>query len=357
MSVSKIILGYKLKLYRNIDGKKFVNTMTEEELRKNLDFLDPILSDLGYTKVDLLNISSLKKLEYVENGRLGKKTVERENLGFYEKNDSPDILINAGEHLELQAFSRTKSLEDLYGEIYSLEEKLEEKINFSFDPNFGYLSSRVLNSGTGLKPIVLLYLPALNYFGIEEIARGLSRLGYTIASYRDSSNKALASIYTLSFESTFGEEEKSYIEKLKIIAREIADVERENRKKLYLDNIITLEDMVNRAFGVLAHARLLSEEEMMQSMSTINLGIELSILKANRDFDFYEEIKKLRNGHLQIERGAMLDLKSRDILRANKARALMKEVFKWVCLEDLVKNHKRQFSLLSKKLGSRDIHI
>ena len=150
MSVSKIILGYKLKLYRNIDGKKFVNTMTEEELRKNLDFLDPILSDLGYTKVDLLNISSLKKLEYVENGRLGKKTVERENLGFYEKNDSPDILINAGEHLELQAFSRTKSLEDLYGEIYSLEEKLEEKINFSFDPSFGYLSSRVLNSGTGL---------------------------------------------------------------------------------------------------------------------------------------------------------------------------------------------------------------
>lgn len=357
MSVSKIILGYKLKLYRNIDGKKFVNTMTEEELRKNLDFLDPILSDLGYTKVDLLNISSLKKLEYVENGRLGKKTVERENLGFYEKKNSPDILINAGEHIELQAFSRTKSIEDLYGEIYSLEEKLEEKINFSFDSNFGYLSSRVLNSGTGLKPIVLLYLPALNYFGIEEIARGLSRLGYTLASYRDSSNKALASIYTLSFESTFGEEEKSYIEKLKIIAREIADVERENRKKLYLDNIITLEDMVNRAFGVLAHARLLSEEEMMQSMSTINLGIELSILKANRDFDFYEEIKKLRNGHLQIERGAMLDLKSRDILRANKARALMKEVFKWVCLEDLVKNHKRQFSLLSKKLGSRDIHI
>ena len=149
--MSKIILGYKLKLYRNIDGKKFVNTMTEEELRKNLDFLDPILSDLGYTKVDLLNISSLEKLEYVENGRLGKKTVERENLGFYEKKDSPDILINAGEHIELQAFSRTKSIEDLYGEIYSLEEKLEEKINFSFDSNFGYLSSRVLNSGTGLK--------------------------------------------------------------------------------------------------------------------------------------------------------------------------------------------------------------
>ena len=99
-------------------------------------------------------------------------------------------------------------------------------------------------------------------------------------------------------------------------------------KKLYLDNIISLEDMVNRSYGLLANARLLSEEEMMQSMSMINLGIELSILKPNREFDFYKEIMKLRNGHLQIERGSILDLKSRDILRANKSRALMKEVFK-----------------------------
>ena len=34
MPVSKIILGYKLKLYRNFDGKKFVNTMTDEELKE-----------------------------------------------------------------------------------------------------------------------------------------------------------------------------------------------------------------------------------------------------------------------------------------------------------------------------------
>ena len=190
------------------------------------------------------------------------------------------------------------------------------------------MTSRVFNAGTGFKPIAFLYLPALNYFGINEIAKGLSRLGYTLGSYRDSSKKALASIYTLSFESTLTEEEGSYIEKLKLISDEIADVERENRKKLYLDNIISLEDMVNRSYGLLANARLLSEEEMMQSMSMINLGIELSILKPNREFDFYQEIMNLRNGHLQIERGSILDLKSRDILRANKSRALMKEVFK-----------------------------
>lgn len=328
MPMSKIILGNKVKLYRNIDGKNFVNTMSEEELRENLEFLDPIIRGMGYENLDIEKMSSLKKLKLIEEGRLGKRFVEEKNIGFYQKVDEPDILINSSEHLELSKFSRTQSLDELYKEIYDLEGRLEENINFAFSPEYGYLTSRVFNAGTGFKPIAFLYLPALNYFGINEIAKGLSRLGYTLGSYRDSSKKALASIYTLSFESTLTEEEGSYIEKLKLISEEIADVERENRKKLYLDNIISLEDMVNRSYGLLANARLLSEEEMMQSMSMINLGIELSILKPNREFDFYQEIKKLRNGHLQIERGSILDLKSRDILRANKSRALMKEVFK-----------------------------
>ena len=326
--MSNIILGNKIKLYRNIDSKKFVKSMTDDELKENLEFLDPIIRELGYEKIDIENMSSLRKLKFVEEGRLSKKFVEKNNIGFYQKVDEPDILLNSSEHIELSKFSRSKSLDELYEEIYDLEGKLEDKIDFAFNPDYGYLTSRVFNAGTGFKPITFMYLPALNYFGINEIARGLSRLGYTLGSYRDKSKKALASIYTLSFESTLTEDEKSYVEKLKLITDEIADVEMENRKKLYLDNIISLEDMVNRSYGLLANARLLSEEEMMQSMSMINLGIELSILKANRDFDFYKEIMKLRNGHLQIERGSILDLKSRDILRANKSRALMKEVFK-----------------------------
>lgn len=326
--MSNIILGNKIKLYRNIDSKKFVKSMTDDELKENLEFLHPIIRELGYEKIDIENMSSLRKLKFVEEGRLGKKFVEKNNIAFYQKVDEPDILLNSSEHIELSKFSRTKSLDELYKEIYDLEGKLEDKIDFAFNPDYGYLTSRVFNAGTGFKPITFMYLPALNYFGINEIARGLSRLGYTLGSYRDKSKKAIASIYTLSFESTLTEDEKSYVEKLKLITDEIADVELENRKKLYLDNIISLEDMVNRSYGLLANARLLSEEEMMQSMSMINLGIELSILKANRDFDFYKEIMKLRNGHLQIERGSILDLKSRDILRANKSRALMKEVFK-----------------------------
>lgn len=323
-----IVLANTMRLYRNVDSKNFVKNMDDDELRENLEQLEEIVLNLGYEKVDIDNLSSLKKLELIERGKLDKKFIDRKYKGYYTKDNKPDILINSYNHIELSISSTEKSLDELFNEIYELEEELENHIHFAFDSNFGYLSPNVLNAGTGLSPISLIYLPALNYFGIKEMASGLSRLGYTLGSFRDRSGRAIGSIFTIGFESTFGEEEKSYIEKLKIIINEISDIEMENRKKLYLDNIITLEDMVNRSYGTLANARVISEEEMINSMSNINLGVELSILKPNRDFDFFKEVQNLRNGHLQIERGSILDLKSRDILRANKTRALMREVFR-----------------------------
>lgn len=326
--MSDIIIGNKIKLYRNLDGHNFNIKTEDEESKKVYEKIADALNSIGFIEVDLDNISSLKKLEYVEKGKLNSSFLNNDNKGFFTKDNMPDVIVNSIEHIEIKEFSRTKSLDELFEDVYKVESELEEKLNFSFDPKFGYLNSRVLNTGTGLRPLVIMHLPALNYFGIDEISTGLMRLGYTLAPYQAGMGKSSGSVFSLSFESTFGDEEKNYINKLKLITREISDIEMENRKKLYLDNIIVLEDLVNRSYGTLSSARILSEDEMMQSMSNIKLGSELSILKTNKKIDFFDEVMKLRNGHLQLERGAILDIKSRDILRANKSRALMREVFR-----------------------------
>ena len=59
--MSNIILGNKIKLYRNIDSKKFVKSMTDDELKENLEFLHPIIRELGYEKIDIENMSSLRR--------------------------------------------------------------------------------------------------------------------------------------------------------------------------------------------------------------------------------------------------------------------------------------------------------
>lgn len=87
----------------------------------------------------------------------------------------------------------------------------------------------------------------------------------------------------------------------------MADIEAQNRKKLYLDKIIDLEDMVNGAYGVLRNCRIISEDEMIERMSDLFLGIELSILKPKKKIDLIDTIKQFKNGAAKVQRGALTD--------------------------------------------------
>lgn len=316
-----------VKLLRNISGFNFMPKLNEVDALDIIKLLEPKILKLGYEKMDVLKFSSLQKLEYIEREILKAKFMENNISAYYVKDNSPEILLNESNHLVIRKSCRNKNLEEIFKEVFEVEDFLDKEVNFAFDSELGYLTTRPINVGTGLIIIHKLHLPALNFYGIDDISRSLLRLGYSLDSYKDKSGKSLGNMFNLFFESTIGCSEEVYIKKMETILKEVISLEEEAEKKMYLDSIITLEDMVNRSLGILRNARILTEEEMIHCMSNIDLGITLSILKANRDFDFYKEMNKLKNGYLQLERGSILDLKSRDILRANKSRALMKEVF------------------------------
>lgn len=323
----KIVMDKSLTLTRNVDGYKFLPKMSEEEKNELINKLEPIIFDIGYSKIDLENLSSIEKLQYVERGILSSKFLQFKSSRYYIFKNNPDIYLNDIDHIMIRSRGRDISLMEEYEKIKKIEKIFEKKVNFSFDFEFGYLSSNILNTGTCLRPEVIFHLPGLFYYGINKISKPLLRLGYSLEPYKVFRKKAVGSIYYLNFESTIGDSEENTINKIDTITKEISLMESESRKKLYLDNIINLEDIVNRSYGLLKNARILSEDEMIESLSNVNLGIELSILKPNKEIDLIEEINNLKNGHLQMERGSVLDTKSRDILRANKSRALMKEVF------------------------------
>ncbi|MDO5715655.1 MAG: ATP--guanido phosphotransferase [Tissierellia bacterium] len=322
-----IVIERSLSLYRNIKGFSFMPTLEKDQGFQIINQVESILIEEGYRNEDISSKSSLKKLELLEQGEITSDFLKSSITRLYKKENKPNILLNTGNHLTFHKKGRDLDFQSSYDEINEIEEKLDQKLNFIFDPTLGYLTTKPIHCGTGFFPSVKLHLPALNYFGIEGISRSLFRLGYSFTPYSVRGNKAIGSLYRLSFESTLGEREEKYINKIETITGEITAIEEESRKKLYLDNIITLEDMVNRSLGTLRNARILPEDEMMEAMSYIDLGLELSILKPKKKIDFYQEMMKLKNGHLQVERGSILDLKSRDILRANRSRALMKEVF------------------------------
>ncbi|CDZ74394.1 putative ATP:guanido phosphotransferase domain protein [Peptoniphilus sp. ING2-D1G] len=322
-----VILYNELKLSRNVSGLNFPSKIDNESAERILTKLDYILSKKEFKLKRTRDLSSLEKLQLYEDCVLNASILKHEHFSavFIDENDLV-VRVNGDNHIEIYKSTKEKNLPDIFEQINEVDDYIDDNIKYAFREDFGYLNSNPNYCGNGLVAEVYLHLPAINYFGRNSLMNTLNRLGYNISSL-NMGDKAVGSIYKLSLDRTIGIDEKEYLSKLINISNEIEDMEEQNRKKLYLDEIIDLEDLVNRAFGILRNSRVIDELEMIDKMSDLFLGIELSILKPKEKLDLIDSIKQFKNGHLQVERGALLDEKSRNILRANNIRKMMKEVF------------------------------
>lgn len=340
----KIILYNDLTLNRNISGFNFPSKLDKAGAEKIIEDLKKILIDKGFKFYRTKDLSSLEKLNFYENNHLTATALKNADIsGVFINDDNLAVRVNGQNHIEIHKTDYNASLLDIYEEVNKLDDYMDGKVQYAFRDDFGYLTSDINYCGNGLIAKVYLHLPAIDYFNDISVISTLERLGYSMKKISHGRKKS-AAIYCLSLDRTIGIDEKSYLDKILNITREIEDIENQKRQKLYLDKIIDLEDLVNRAYGILRNCRMIEEEEMIDKMSDLFLGIELSILKPKKEIDLAQTINKFKNGHLQVEREALLDEKSRNILRANNIRKMMKEVFwTWMFLKDLQIKHKNLY--------------
>ncbi|SHH31775.1 Protein-arginine kinase [Anaerosphaera aminiphila DSM 21120] len=322
-----IVLNSELKIYRNIRGFNFPSKLNSEDAKTILEKISIPLLEKGYKRYAVEGLNSLEKLDLYEEGKITVDVLENEKFSaIFLLENNPSILVNGKNHITIIKSTDDLNFSKLYGEVSEIDDLLDGNVEYAYRDDFGYLTSNPQECGTAMVIEANLHLPATDYFGMSSMRESLKRLGY-IALPLGGSSKSVGAIYKISPDRTIGEKEGDYIDKFTNILKEITEMEEQNRKNLYLEKIIDLEDLANRAYGALRYCRIIDEEEMINKMSDLFLGIELSILKPKKNIELVDTINQFKNGHLQIERGSLLDAKSIDILRANNIRKMMKEVF------------------------------
>ena len=330
MREEQILLTSRIRLARNIEGYPFPSRINEEEA-KNLK--DKIIQTLHlredvWMHYDLTSMSPLESMYSIEENKISYQLVNNKKMSSFFVGPNREVIMFLEEdHLRMQDMRKGFYLEEEYANLAKLNAELEEELNFSFNEKLGYLTACPTNVGTGIRASCMLHLPALDHFGMESVNRSINRMGFVLRGMNGEGSKSIGHIYQISNERTLGLTEEEFVKRAKSLTLEIMDLERRKRKELYLDHLIDLEDMARRAYGIMRNARILSHEESLEHLSHIKLGIDMSVLKPQKDFDFYDEVVSLGKAHLQIERGSYLDEKSGNIYRANRARKLMKEVF------------------------------
>lgn len=322
-----VVLFNELSLSRNISGFNFPSKLDVKDGNEIFKNIDKAIENNGYEFIKTCEMSSLDKLQLLQKIRDGAEILKNESIsGVYFNDSLPNILVNGKDHIKIIKESRDLNLKENYDEISKIDDLIDDKIKYSFREDFGFLTSNPNLCGTGLRIKVYLHLPATNYYSIDSISNSLQKLGYRI-NPMFLYNKGSLDLFELVLDKNLGTKEEDNIDKLLSITKEIVEIENQNRKNLYLDRIMDLEDMVNRAYGILSNARIISEDEMIDCFSKLFLGIELSVIKPSISLNLLDTINNFKNRNLQIQRRSLLDERTRDILRANNIRKMMKEVF------------------------------
>lgn len=318
-----MILYNAIRLHRNLEGSKFVTTLNSSEAIELGNKIAEELPEFKHRRLKELTTYELLKLK--EEFTTSPRLLNNGEFSSYLENEDAKIYLMGEDHMVFTSMGR-ENLLDQYKKICSLDDRISSKINYAFDKDFGYLTTDPWIVGTGLQAFVVVSLPATNYFGIKNISKSINRTGYMLEPFKVK-NTNLKNIFVLKNMVTIGESELTIINKISNIAKELVEIEEDNRKKLYLDDIAVLEDMVNRSYGLLRNARILKTYEMMDNLIILDLGVSLSIIKKIGNRNLIDEMDSLTNGAIEHDRKQILDDKSLDIVRANLVRKLMKEEF------------------------------
>ena len=161
---------------------------------------------------------------------------------------------------------------------------------------------------------------------MERVMRGLTQMTFTVRGYHGEGTNAVGNLFQISNQSTMGVPEGEIVEKLVEVTRQIMAHEKEAQAALLKEAPSQVEDKVWRAYGLLAHARVLSSQEFMNLLSAVRLGRSLGIIDGMSSGFINQLMIITQPSHLQAEAGVDLSPEERDIRRAEVARRHLAEL-------------------------------
>ncbi len=234
------------------------------------------------------------------------------------------IMVNEEDHLRLFALEPGFRLSDVLNNVITLEQALEQHLEFAFSPKYGFLTACPTNTGTGLRASVLLHLPALaSTRQLAEFVKMLPHSGLTIRGPYGENSENFGDLFQVSNEVTLGRNESEIIESLTAKVDQIISAEESARRQIMDINKAQAEDQVWRAWGILTNARMITTQEAVQNLSKLRLGIDRHWFPQLSHAQLNRLLIQVQPGHLQLKMPTADSQQERDVERAKILRHIL----------------------------------
>lgn len=322
---SDIVLSSRIRLARNLLEFEFPTLASRESSEaiinsveeRTIDGLVPDFGTLELLKID--EIQPLQKRVLVEKHLISPHLAEHSMHGAFllSENEEISIMINEEDHIRIQCLFPGLQLTECLKVANEVDDWLEEKLDYAFDEQYGYLTSCPTNVGTGLRASVMMHLPGLVITRqMNRILPAINQLGLVVRGIYGEGSEAQGNIFQISNQTTLGKSEEDIVEDLKGVVSQLISQERSAREALAKTLNIQLEDRVFRSYGILENSRIIETKEAASCLSDVRLGIDMGYIK-NLSRSILNELMILTQpGFLQQYAGGPLRPDERDVRRA-----------------------------------------
>ncbi|MFQ3620665.1 MAG: hypothetical protein SNJ78_06945 [Spirochaetales bacterium] len=279
---SDTVLATKTCLSRNLSNVPFLPTSSEEHLAEVASNVTEALEKLNllnqFTLYSVEKLPSLALRFFEEEGTLPEDFPREQRYLYIERGGRTLITVNVVDHVRIESRYGGLRVEEGFRAVKELDLKLEQEIEYAFSLEWGYLTTRLEDVGSGLSIKVLLHLPGLVLEKeLESTQQTLKEEGFLLrplflSTKADNETIALGELYLLEDLRVAGRTEEEVCKKLEERVGSLVHYEREKRQTALKEERIALEDKIYRAWGVLERARVLRLEEALDMLSLVRFG-------------------------------------------------------------------------------------
>ncbi|MEM0965155.1 MAG: protein arginine kinase [Verrucomicrobiota bacterium] len=332
-SSDPIILMTRIRLARNLAGFSFPNHSDPEAREQVFEICSEAIPRAdGMESPFLLRMGDLSEMEkkiLVERHLVSRELIDSDSGAgvVINKDQSCSVMINEEDHLRVQSMLAGFHLDKVWTLINSLDDSLEERLDYAFSDKLGFLTACPSNVGTGLRASVMMHLPGLVITkNMEKVIRAVNQIGLVVRGWLGEGSDASGSVFQISNQQTLGEAEETILKRLRNVLKTVRVQEENARIRLLQTDRNRILDRIGRAYGILRNGHLLSSGEGMSLLSLIRLGTDFGMFPEETRFSVDRLFIETQPAHVQYLAESELGSGARDSLRASSVRNVFAEV-------------------------------
>ena len=322
-----IVVSSRIRLARNIKGMPFPSRANDEDaMRSAITSIDAVMDgapkEAQFHYVNLDRLTDYQRISFVEKHLISPELGKYPHSGtVLNKEETLSIMINEEDHVRIQCILPGFSLEEAYRQADGMDDIMQESVTFAFSEKYGYLTCCPTNVGTGMRAGVMLHVPALvlraQLSGIVTMA---NKFGLAIRGIYGEGSSALGDLFQISNQNSLGQTEEEIVANVHTVAKEIIKKEREERNALLIHNEDELKDRIQRAYGILTNAHMISTQEAMKLLSLLRMGTDINLLQEVNASTINTLMVNIQPATLSLIYNTETNEKQRDIFRAQYIR-------------------------------------